>query len=790
MKKFAVILILYVAVLTARTGYTWAPVSLDIHNRGYFHLRKAEEFYDTGDYWKAIEELDFAYGFFFDRKDRNLVVLKKIVSFMKLGSYDEAIETIEKLQTEDDIDNEFFFLKAECLQRIGKTTEAISILDTLITEEWNEKNKEFLKIKEALLFLSIDSLGKAGQTFSSVLNSYYPDKEAREEEREQLKLIMFSLGYIALKKGNYENAELHFKYLEKYFGDEEVSYKFSLYLAFTLGIEGKEKESFSILETIDSKNRGEVSVMEGYLFYRNGSYSQALEKFKSIENDINIIRDTREMITILSGECCYFLGDYSEAIMYYREYNELVNRADLRMSSLYGLSWSYFRLGQYSNAYAVLKDFLVLYPESPYLEEIERLSALSLYYIGEHRQAKYHFTRLLSIDNSIKDRDKIHYLRGKSRFYLREFVEAESDFSIVISHFAKSRWKPFAMNMIARISFEKEEYLNAYNTYKKLLVMELPPRLLDEVRFQTERCLLHLGYHKNPVEMSRAFVEKYPLSSKSADLQLEVAEYYFQLQKYWEAIREYERFLNLFPKNRDSRFALFKLSQSYSQIGYSEKALDICRELSEGKDEYAESALISIGDILFSHEKHKESITAFKELTKKFPESSTKDYANFMIGKNYLELNLPREAKVSFKLVVGSRRIFPFKENAKLLIAQTLYMEGRGEEYLVYLDNLVKTGSRKLKAESYFLKAEYKRETGRFKEAMNLYKQSSYAYEEKGDRVQALYMAGLSAEELMLFDEAKLFYRMALEISVFESERFGIQERIKRIEAIKGENSD
>jgi tetratricopeptide (TPR) repeat protein len=290
--------------------------------------------------------------------------------------------------------------------------------------------------------------------------------------------------------------------------------------------------------------------------------------------------------------------------------------------------------------------------------------------------------------------------------------------------------------------------------------------------------------------MSRAFVEKYPLSSKSADLQLEVAEYYFQLQKYWEAIREYERFLNLFPKNRDSRFALFKLSQSYSQIGYSEKALDICRELSEGKDEYAESALISMGDILFSHEKHKESITAFKELTKKFPESSTKDYANFMIGKNYLELNLPREAKVSFELVVGSRRIFPFKENAKLLIAQTLYMEGRGEEYLTYLDNLVKTGSRKLKAESYFLKAEYKRETGRFKEAMNLYEQSSYAYEEKGDRVQALYMAGLSAEELMLFDEAKLFYRMALEISVFESERFGIQERIKRIEAIRGENSD
>ena len=76
------------------------------------------------------------------------------------------------------------------------------------------------------------------------------------------------------------------------------------------------------------------------------------------------------------------------------------------------------------------------------------------------------------------------------------------------------------------------------------------------------------------------------------------------------------------------------------------------------------------------------------------------------------------------------------------------------------------------------------------KEAMNLYEQSSYAYEEKGDRVQALYMAGLSAEELMLFDEAKLFYRMALEISVFESERFGIQERIKRIEAIRGENSD
>ena len=791
MKRIIVLLFTFILLVIVKDGHAWSHIFPDIYNRGYFHFRRAEEFFDRGNYREAIEELNRAYAFCFDKRERNNVLRKKVISLIEVGNCEEAIETIEKRELGGESENEFLFLKTECLIRLNNTEQAMKIFDTIINQEQDYKNKIFFKIKEGLLFLSVDSLEKAEETFISVLKMLYCiEEEENEIEIDKLKLAMYSLGYINLKNGGYENAEGYFEFLGENFKDEEVGYKSSLYYGLILGIKGQEKESFAILKTVDTEEKSEASAMKGYLFYRNGSFKQAKQKFQSIENETLLNKEIQEMITILSGECCYVLKEYSDAVRYYRKYCEMVTTAQKKMPALYGLAWSYFRLGQYSNAYAVLKDFLMLYPGFPYLPKIERLSALSLFYVGEHAQAKFHFTRLLNIDTALQDKDRIYYLRGKSEFYLREFDAAQSDFDKIIDIFPDSRWKPHAVNMIARINFEKEEYLNAYNTYKKLLARELSPTLLDEVRFQTERCLLHLGYYKNPVEMSRAFVMKYPQSPKSADLQLEVAEYYFLLQKYWEAIREYERFLNLFPEDKSNRFALYKLARSYSQIGYYGKALDIYKELSVGNDEYTESALVSMGDIRFSTERYKESIDAFKELTRRFPESNMKDYANFIIGKNYLELNLPQEARVSFELVVKSKSVFPFKEDAELLIAKTLYLEGKGEEYLEYLNTMIKTGTLKLRAESYFLKAEYKKETGRFKEAMDLYEQSSLAYEENADKIRALYEAGLSAEELMLFDEAKDFYKEALTISPLESARFGIEERIKRIEVIKGEHLD
>ncbi len=786
MKRFIILLIIYILIF-ASDGKSVIPISPDIHNRGHFHLRKGEEFIDERAYQKALRELERAYEFSFDREEGNNILKKKVIVLIKLSDYEGAIKAIEGRELGMFDESEFLYLKVECLQRLNKIVQAIKVLDDLIANEKIAENKISFEIKEGLLYLSLDSLDKAEETFTSALETLQKDEDGKKKtDGDNLNLTMYSLGYISLRRKAYEDAEKYFRFLATEFQDADVGYKSLLYLGLITGIKGDEKGSMEIFKSLDLGERSEVSVMKGYLLFINGSYKQAKAEFQSVENDTQLNEEILKVLTILAAECSYALKEYTDAVIYFRKYISMVTDAEKKMPAVYGLAWSYYRLSKYSNVYAVLKDFLILYPDSPYIPEVERLSALSLFYVGEHAQAKYHFTRLLNLDENINDKDRIYYLRGKSEFYLREFSTAESDFNRIISSFPNSRWASYAMNMIARISFEKEDYFNAYKTYKELLTMEISASLLDEVRLQAERCLLNLGYYRNPVEMSRSFVRKYPQSPKSVDLQLEVAEYYFQLQKYWEAIREYERFLNLFPLNKNNRSVLFKLARSYSFIAYYEKALEIYQEISTENDEYAESALVSMGDIFFSNKQYKESIEVFKELTRRFPESNEKDYANFIIGKNYLDLNLPKEARVSFELVVKSSRVLTFKDEVKLLIARTLYLEGKGEEYIQHLNNLVNSGSRKLRAESYFLKAEYKKEMGRFKEAMGLFRQASYEYREDSDKVRAFYEAGLAAEELMLFDKALGFYEEAISISPIESGRFRVEERIKRIEVIKG----
>ncbi|TET22471.1 MAG: tetratricopeptide repeat protein [Candidatus Cloacimonadota bacterium] len=786
MKRF--LIFLFPCLLIAgQISHTQPLVYPTIHNRCLFHWKKACEFFEKEAYEKAIEELDFAYHFSFDTGERNKVLRKKVVALMNLEKYEQALKTIGNREPEKDTENEFLSLKVACLEQLHQTSEAIGILDTLIMREGTMSNRTSFEVKEGLLFLSLDSLKRAEQVFTIVLDELrHTEKLQYSVIREKLKLTLFVLGYIALRRDNYKGAREYFNFLEREYSEDEAGFKASLYLELIRGLEGIKKDSSLSLDNLELDGRSEAAALKGFLYYRGNLYAKAKKAFQLVENDTAINAELQLMVTILAAECSYILKEYDDAITYYQSYIEMVTTAQEKMPALYGLAWSFYRSGKYSNAYGVLKDFFVLYPESPYLLQVEHLSALSLFYVGEHSGAKFHFTRLLSKIPSPPDRDRIHYLRGKSEFYLGEFELAETDFEIVISSFPKSRWKPHALSMIARIHFEKNNYVGAYKIYRKLLAMELSSSLLDEVRLQSERCLLHMGHYRSPVDMSRGFVRKYPMSTKSPDILLEVCEYYFQLQRYWEAIREYERFLNFFDENKNKRFAQFKLAQCYSLIGYYEKTLSINRELAGGTDEYAESSLVSMGDIHFNNGRYKESIEAFKELTTRFPESNLLDYANFTIGKNYLELNLPKEARVFFTLVVRSKNVFPFKDKARLLIAKTLYLEGKGEEYIDYLDSLFKFGTPKLRADSYFLKAEYKKETGRIKEAMELYEQAALTYEDKPEKVRALYETGMTAEELMLLDKAMDFYKKAIQLSPREAARFGIEERIKRITIIIG----
>jgi tetratricopeptide (TPR) repeat protein len=757
-------------------------------DRARFHHEKAVSLMERRLFEEALVELDEAYRYSFSMKERNAIILGKVLSLMQLERNEDALLTIEQREFERERESEFLFLKVACLQKLARMVTAIALLDTLILREQNPKNRTYLFIKEGMIFLSLDSLERAAEKFDSVLELLEVSAETADSiEREKERLAHYALGFIALRSGQNEKAKRHFASIEKLSADDAVGFKSKLYILLIQGLEHEKVDSLITPEAYEGKERTEVSLLAGYLFYRFGSYQKAHEAFNAAEEDTALAEGLREMIMLLSAECCYMVKAYDDAIAHYSRYIAMVRTSEEKMAALYGLAWSYYRASQYSNAYAVAKDFFILYPDSPYLPRTELVAALSLFYIGEHAQAKFHFSRLLNSAPSLEEKDRIYYLRGKSKFYLGEYEQALADFNTIVVQYPRSRWKTHAMNMIAGIEFERGAYQKAYTIYGDLLAMDLSAGLLDEVRLQSERCLLHLGYYRDPIEMSKGFVSKYPESQKSPDLLLEICEYYFQLQRYWDAIREYERFLVLFPGDESGRFVQFRLALSYSLTGYQEKALAIHAELSSGDDEYAESSLIVIGDLLFKEKQFKESINAFRSLIARFPESDQRDYANFLIGKNYLELNLPKEARMSLELVVKSRQTFPLKAKAHLLIARSLYMEGEGEEYLAYLDDLITSGMGTIRGEAYFLKAEYKKETGRFKKAMELYEQAALVFEEIPDKVRALYEAGLAAEELMLLDDALRYYKEALRVSQAESGKYGVKERVERIEMIEGE---
>ena len=109
------------------------------------------------------------------------------------------------------------------------------------------------------------------------------------------------------------------------------------------------------------------------------------------------------------------------------------------------------------------------------------------------------------------------------------------------------------------------------------------------------------GLHSKAIESAMMFQSKHPYTNANMDVDLLIADSYFQMQEYLEAAIHYERFVKLYPKHPKKPYVLYRIGMTHWEQApkaidrdqaFTEKALKVWKDLVENHPESSEAATV------------------------------------------------------------------------------------------------------------------------------------------------------------------------------------------------------
>ncbi len=303
----------------------------------------------------------------------------------------------------------------------------------------------------------------------------------------------------------------------------------------------------------------------GDCYYYNKDYQKALDIYKSAASKLSNAAgagedSTAAYATYQSGESCYWLGRYDDAIGIFRSLLKKYPNSSLSPDAQYAIGWVCFSQKQYSQAISEFNKVTVNYPTSPTAVRALYSNGDSYYNLAEYQQALICYSELLSkyptseyVDNAIVGMQYCLTVLGRAK-------EAE----LVIDNFVRDHPQ---LPDVDRVYYKKIEYALNQKHYS-----------------EAEREL-------------KEFIVKFPRSSLSGAALYNLALVEINLGKVKTATGVLSDLIARVPGDEYSTEGRIKLAELYqSNNGYSE-AERLLTDASSAKDVYAITAQAELGKL-------------------------------------------------------------------------------------------------------------------------------------------------------------------------------------------------
>ena len=465
------------------------------------------------------------------QKESNDIHYKKAFVFYKLGQFNKALNSINKLKSTQEIQQHEFILKIKILEQLDQKEELANTLKIQKFDKLNPKGKiAFLLAK---IFLSNKDDNK-----EKLLKTIIADFKQFANEKDYL-LAIEQLSNIYLTKRDFKSA----RQLWQSFFTAYPSYV-PIKLADIDYIQKKLDKALS--QYINTLNNSSDSSNKSYLQEKIITIHTEKREFADLENFIEkvfIENSIEENINILPS-----------LFIFYEEQNSL-KKVKLKIDSLIKKTSSQFQ-----------KEILLFFKGLFYYLEKDNTKAISLF----NQTVNKRTINSIPMSNS--------FLVNLADFFLQYGNTKKS--TIIID--SQPKLTPKLLMMKIQILLKERKLKEA-----KILINQLNGKVDKVMQKELDSFLVEFYYFNQQFNEALSLIEfskKTPTHNNNSTrirLNYYLGTILYNEQKYKESLKFLTRIFTLFPQNYYTADSLLKSIQIYNKLGELEKAKKLSKEITE-----------------------------------------------------------------------------------------------------------------------------------------------------------------------------------------------------------------
>ncbi len=415
----------------------------------------------------------------------------------------------------------------------------------------------------------------------------------------------------------------------------------------------------------------------GYAYFNTGQYQQALVNFKTYVGDISSPPDRKfySDAVLRLADCNYAMKQYQQSLRYYREIGSRSNQD--RDYALYQIGLIHGIQGDVSKAIQQLNQVVVQYPQSLFVDDAKFEMAQVNFESGRYEQAEDGFSNLLASEPQSPYVPFSLLRRGLARSNLGNVDGTINDYKAILELYPQSKAASGALLGLQE-ALVKQNRSNEFDAHLSRY-KEVNPgdAALEGLEYESAKILYFDQKYSEAIARFQTYIDAYPATASAFEANFYVAESYYRLGDFPNALKYYHLVIEDNRTNRTNR-SINRVADLQMALKNYDEALSNYRRLSQVAQNKKEDFNSMIGQMKshyyrFDHD----SVTLMAEAILDKGDLSTRiqNVALLFHGKSALDQGRFDQATDDFLTILNTAKDEAGAE-AQYLLAQLFFKQG------------------------------------------------------------------------------------------------------------------
>jgi len=575
----------------------------------------------------------------------------------------------------------------------------------------------------------------------------------------------YAIAYTEVRQKNYDGAARAFEHLAEHFPGSQYASNIGLALGEVyyelgdyrrtvgeinrrmpnLGNEAKERARFLLAESYNQLRDSQNAIVhyrhftEGdpngpyfrravyglaWNYYREKAYQWAAEQFD---------RAAKNHVDDLAGEATYYAAvnwkmadDDAKALERFAKVPDQWPELEMADHALYELGMTFYQLRRWKEANAAFINLIKSYPETKLMGDALYQAGNTFVALGNFDSALDNFDRAVSLDAApVSLKQEIVFQKAWLLYRIRDYKKARPAFLALYNQNKSGPRAGEALFWAAESSFQVGKLAESATLFQRYVANFSSEKHIDAAHYALGWAYFKQNNYAQAIPELQQFLDRYRDTSEDIpyrlDAQLRLADSYYALKRFPEAIRIYTQ---VAAGGED--YALYQIGQAYSNSGDAFQAIITFRKLlvDYPQSDYRQEAQYSLGYLYFQNQEYERAEQEYSSLIEDYPRDPLAAKAQYSIGDALFNAGNFEASVAAYQKVLERYPNSPFVADAATSIQYALIAMDDEERARQIIDDFsAKHPNSPVVDELHFRQAEAKFQSGQTAEARLAFQQ-------------------------------------------------------------------